>query len=834
MSQTTHFSLAVGALVGRYEVLRGLARGGMGEVYLARVSGESASRVVALKVLRPELQADEDICSMFREEAAVLLRLDHASVARAFELVHDGARDVLVMEYIRGHSAAALLTAWREEPPESHVLGAQLVARVARATDYVHSAKDHAGKTVGLVHRDLSPDNVMLCPDGGIKLLDFGIARKTMQTSVTSAGVLKGKVNYMSPEQLRQDPLDRRSDIFQLGTLLYELTTRTHPFAGNNFAATMNAILSGDVIDPRERLASLEPALSDIILRALEFEPEDRFNTAAEFADALEDFLDHCGQRVRSNDLTAEFVRVFGEPPPLPPQLSTARTPRAILSRRPRLWGTVLPLPCATLAATFGALQWLDVGAAATEREAMDALELALLLCATAIGLAVIPLAVALVQRRRRAAALAIGLTLSGSGCGAPPRPCEDRRPCNLAEGGYCDATQRRCIYPAPDCDSGFRFGPFAGSASGCTQPWDPASTAFALPTHADAAVDGDPAEMTLGRPLVIDSDFGVHAEVWFRTSERGLYVAAVVDDPQLEATQPPYQPLWEDDGVEILFDTGWDRATGPMPGTDDYKFVVTAINATSVSWGGVTPRTAWSLPIESAVRMRGTINQPADVDEGYDVELFVPWGDGFRRPSPGTAWGVNLQINDRYGGAGRDAAWRTQTPLNHPAGAGVLVFSPPPSTPQRPARDATATPPPFTVLPLAETVRSVSVELRERQPIEHAFDDCLAPRSACTVATDHASSVTVNFDLGTTHELAAARLFGDTRHEWVSRTWTVRLRDDEGAPWVSVVDAANASFDGWHFMRADNVRARFVELTVVGDPGYGVEFREFQLLGRK
>lgn len=834
MSEASHFSLPVGARVGRYEVLRGLARGGMGEVYLGRVYGESASRVVALKVLRPELQTDDDVRSMFRDEAAVLLRLDHTCVARAFELVQDTGRDVLVMEYIRGHSAAALLAAWREHPPDSHALAVELVARIARAADYVHSAKDEDGTTLGLVHRDLSPDNVMLCPDGGIKLIDFGIARKTMQTSVTSAGVLKGKVNYMSPEQLRQDPLDRRSDIFQLGTLLYELTTRVHPFAGNNFAATMNAILGGEVVDPRERLATLEPALATVILRALEFEPEDRYPTAAEFADALEDFLDNSGRPVRSSDITVELVRVFGEPPTVPTLVSTVRRSHASWSRGPLLWGAGFALASAGVAATFAALQWAGVSSATTEQEAMDALELTRLLAAAAIGLVLVAVAIAFLRRRQRAAAVAVGVALSSSACGVPPRPCEDRSPCDLSESGYCDANEERCVYPDAACESGFRFGPFGGSASGCTESWDATAQAFAPPLRTSIEIDGDPGELMLGRPLIIDSEFGVRAEVWFRTSERGLYIAAVVSDPQLEATQPSYQPLWEDDGLEILFDTGWDRATGAMPGLDDYKFVVTAINATSVSWGGVSPRTAWSLPIESAVRMRGTINQPADVDDGYDLELFIPWGHGFERPSPGAAWGVNLQVNDRHGGASRDAAWRSQTPLNHPSGAGVLVFSTPSNVVPQASRPPRKSPPAFAVLPLGEAVQSVSAELRERQPIDHAFDDCLAPRSACTVASDHASSITVKFDLGATHELAAARLFGDTRHDWVSRTWSVRLRASEDDPWISVVDGADASFDGWHFTQAGNARARFVELTVTGDPGYGVEFREFQLLGRK
>ena len=291
MTEPSAFSLAAGARLGRYEVLKPLARGGMGEVYLGRVRGESATRPVALKILRPELRHDAEVRSMFADEAAMLLRLDHTSIVRAVEIVQDDDRVVLVMEYVRGRSGSALLRAWKERPPASAAVAVEIGIRVARAVHHVHEARGDDGVRLGLVHRDLSPDNVMLRPDGGVKLIDFGIARATAQTSVTSVGVLKGKVSYMSPEQLRQDPLDRRSDVFQLGTLLFELVTRRHPFSGNNFAATVNAILSGDAPDPREHEPRLDDALAEAIVRALEFEPEDRFESAAEFASALEHAL---------------------------------------------------------------------------------------------------------------------------------------------------------------------------------------------------------------------------------------------------------------------------------------------------------------------------------------------------------------------------------------------------------------------------------------------------------------------------------------------------------------------------------------------------------------
>lgn len=832
MSGAAFASLPAGTRLGRYEVIRPIARGGMGEVYLGRLRGGSAARVVALKVLRPEFRRDESVRAMFLEEAATLLRLDHTAVVRAIELVDDADHDVLVMEFIRGRSVSELLQRWRELPATSPAVAVELVVRIARAVHYVHEATDVDGNPLGLVHRDLSPDNAMLRPDGGVKLIDFGIARATVQTSVTSAGVLKGKVSYMSPEQLRQDPLDRRSDIFQLGTMLYELVTGVHPFSANNFAATMNAILSGDVPRPRSGADPVEPALAKIMLRALEFEPEDRHETAAMFAEELEDFLADSSYRIRESDLEAEFSRVFGVPNSA---LETTSQPTGV---RPaeggrRRWAVVGSCSVLALSTAVAAVaQWSVVSAATTERDAMEALWTARGLAGLGGVLAAAAVGVWAWGRRRTAAA--VTTLLVSSGCGAPERPCRERAPCDLHLGGVCDAKLLRCAYADASCEGGYRFGPFAGEAAdACADPRADASWVWAPTIGRAATVDGDPSELMLGPPLVIPSDFGVRAELWFRASDEGLYVGAVVEDPQLEASRPPHEPLWNEDGIEILFDTDWDRAAGPMPHADDYKFVVTAINSTSVSWGGVSPRTAWSLPIVSAVRTRGTVNQPADVDDGYDVELFVPWDDGFRRPEPGTAWGVNVQVNDLHGGASREVAWRSDTPLNHPRGAGVLGFGP-----DGPPFEATRTPhapaPIFERLKLDDAVRSVDTELRDDQGVEHMVDGCLAPQRACTVATDHASTVSIDFDLGTVHDLGGARLFGDTRHDWVSRTWSLRVRTDPEEPWQIVVDSDSAFSDAWHFRSFEGVAARFLRLSVAGTEGSGVEFNEFQVLGRR
>ncbi len=285
MSGAAFASLPAGTRLGRYEVIRPIARGGMGEVYLGRLRGGSAARVVALKVLRPEFRRDESVRAMFLEEAATLLRLDHTAVVRAIELVDDADHDVLVMEFIRGRSVSELLQRWRELPATSPAVAVELVVRIARAVHYVHEATDVDGNPLGLVHRDLSPDNAMLRPDGGVKLIDFGIARATVQTSVTSAGVLKGKVSYMSPEQLRQDPLDRRSDIFSAGLILFYMLTGREAFSSDMFQALAQA--RNPRIPPPHEIADVPLEVSKLVAHMLAANLSHRADDAEALADQL-------------------------------------------------------------------------------------------------------------------------------------------------------------------------------------------------------------------------------------------------------------------------------------------------------------------------------------------------------------------------------------------------------------------------------------------------------------------------------------------------------------------------------------------------------------------
>lgn len=311
------FSLADDTEIGRYRIVRGVARGGMGEVYLASMDVAGGSKLVALKRLRPHFADDEGIQAMFRREASLALLLDNPGITQILDVIDGDGELCIIMEYVHGRSVRDVL---REKTPKLAVALA-IVAGAASALHYAHELTDETGKPLGIVHRDVSPENVMVRFDGGVKLIDFGIARLAAQTTATAAGVLKGKVAYMSPEQIRQDPIDRRSDVFQLGVVLYELVTGVRPFEGDTIPAVMNKVLSDEVVDPREHADGCPAAVAELILRALSFEPEDRHATAGELRVDVERVAAELELSLHDDVLASQMTEVFGSV--VPPSLST-------------------------------------------------------------------------------------------------------------------------------------------------------------------------------------------------------------------------------------------------------------------------------------------------------------------------------------------------------------------------------------------------------------------------------------------------------------------------------------------------------------------------------
>ena len=370
--RSPHYPL-VGAGSGRFEILGRLAVGGMAEVSLARDRTGEAGEVV-IKRLLPSLSADEEIVAMFLDEARLGMCLHHPNVCRFYDSGQLAGEHWIAMEHIAGVTLEQLIRRAHVDGGMLPALGVFIVTRVAAALAHVHTARDEHGRRLDIVHRDISPRNVMVSWDGEVKLVDFGLARSRANRVVTGPGLAKGKFSYMSPEQYQGEPVDARSDIFALGVCLFELLTTTRLYRHATPLHTMNAIVSGPVPSLRSRDRRVPRSLDAIVQRALAKRPDDRFSSAGELEAVLEGWsADHSpgmsarrvaehledlfheelsrgpelGPATFSMDVGAPAARVLASP--LPP-----RPARGLL--RPSIAaGTLLVLAAATALAIPGA-----------------------------------------------------------------------------------------------------------------------------------------------------------------------------------------------------------------------------------------------------------------------------------------------------------------------------------------------------------------------------------------------------------------------------------------------------------------------------------------------
>jgi eukaryotic-like serine/threonine-protein kinase len=278
--------------VGAYEVLYELKSGGMGSVLLGRRRGPGGfEKLVAIKTIRAELAAAQQVRAMFLDEAALLARLAHPAVAAVHDFGEEGKNLYLVMEYVAGVSLHAVA----ELAPPPHIV-ARLLAEACRGLHAAHELRDVHGAALGVVHRDISPDNLLLGFDGHVKVIDFGIALiKNRQAPVTELGMLKGKPPYMSPEQIKNEPVDRRSDVFALGAVLWELLVGEPLFSGDSIYAIARAVEHQEIERPSARVAELPPGLDSIVLEALRRDPAERTPTAAAMAARLDEVVAAAG-----------------------------------------------------------------------------------------------------------------------------------------------------------------------------------------------------------------------------------------------------------------------------------------------------------------------------------------------------------------------------------------------------------------------------------------------------------------------------------------------------------------------------------------------------------
>lgn len=307
---------------GRYELLEELAVGGMAQLFRARAVGAHGFALpVVIKKILSHLALDASFQAMFVDEARITARLQHPKIVQVLELGSEGGELYIAMEYVDGLDVLTLL---RECSRQGESLGTALAVHVAHevldALDYAHAAVDEDGQPLGIVHRDISPGNVMVSRRGDVKLTDFGIAHALRRQQKTQAGILKGKYSYMSPEQIETGAVDARSDLFSTATLLAEMLMGRHLFTAPNDLDVL--LMVRDVrLDRLDEYGGDIPAgLRAILERALRQRPEERFATAGEFRDALADWLFAEGARVGARDLAQLMRRLHPEaaPPPVP------------------------------------------------------------------------------------------------------------------------------------------------------------------------------------------------------------------------------------------------------------------------------------------------------------------------------------------------------------------------------------------------------------------------------------------------------------------------------------------------------------------------------------
>jgi hypothetical protein len=315
-----------GQRIGRYQPIRRLAVGGMAEIFLARLPGvgiEGFEKLVVLKRILPQHALDPELLRMFLDEARLSATLTHPHVIEVYDVGAEGDAPFFAMEYVHGANVREMLRAHARaaggvgQPnaplPLAHAV--TIVAAAAEGLHYAHERLGPGGEPLDIVHRDVSPSNVLVSYDGAVKVSDFGIAKWAFQRTRTQEGTLKGKFAYMSPEQCRARPVDRRSDVFALGAILYEVTTGSAPFAGASELDILNQIATGRASPPTwpEAMGPYPPALAEIVLRALAPEAGDRFPTMQALQIALESFARASGLALSTVALASYVQELFAD-----------------------------------------------------------------------------------------------------------------------------------------------------------------------------------------------------------------------------------------------------------------------------------------------------------------------------------------------------------------------------------------------------------------------------------------------------------------------------------------------------------------------------------------
>jgi serine/threonine-protein kinase len=309
--------------LGKYTLVKKLATGGMAEVFLARIDGPKgfAKRCVVKRIL-PHFTDDPRFTDMFLSEARLAAELNHPNLVQIFDFGEADGQYYLAMEYIDGPNLRALNQAARERAgPMPFQIAARLIAQAAEGLHYAHELRGENGEFLNLVHRDISPDNILVSRSGAVKVVDFGIAKASSQPHLTKSGMIKGKLAYMPPEQLARDPLDRRADLFALGIVLYELITGNMPFDATSEVSIIQAIMSLVPLErPTRYRGDCPPQLDAIVHKCLQKDREARYASCRELQGDLEAFIAASGVAVGTRDV-ADFIASVMPPEDEAPQV---------------------------------------------------------------------------------------------------------------------------------------------------------------------------------------------------------------------------------------------------------------------------------------------------------------------------------------------------------------------------------------------------------------------------------------------------------------------------------------------------------------------------------
>ena len=313
--EETNSAYKLPRLFGKYYLLELINIGGMAEVFKAKMFGvEGFEKIVAIKRILPEVAEDAEFIKMFVDEAKIAVKLQHPNVVQIFELGKIDESYFIAMELINGKDIKTIRKRLKRVellmPVEQ---SAYIISQVCDGLDYAHRKTDEKMNPLNIVHRDISPQNMIVSYEGTVKLIDFGIAKAKSKSTKTQVGMLKGKFSYMSPEQVNGQPIDRRSDIFSLGVVFFEMLTGKRLFLGKNDVETLEKIRKAEVVPPSYFNSDVPPELDRIVLKALAKDREDRYQWASEFSEDLKKFSYSSGKTFSRQDMMNFMSEFFAD-----------------------------------------------------------------------------------------------------------------------------------------------------------------------------------------------------------------------------------------------------------------------------------------------------------------------------------------------------------------------------------------------------------------------------------------------------------------------------------------------------------------------------------------